>query len=543
MSPRTSVAGAVLALAIVGCGGATSEPAPAPESSKTEVREIKAAAVPLRRLTREEYDNTVRDLLGDRTRPAASFPPDEAVGGFETNSLAPVSSSMVERYMEAAEALATGAASRVSELAPCAAGDEPEDCAKRFVEAFGRRAFRRPLQDEERASFLAVYTEKAKKSGHAAGIQLVIQALLQSPQFLYRLEPAVGSGSEIRPLDGYEVATRLSYFIWASTPDDALLDAAAAGKLATQAEVEEAARRMLGDPRAVDGLRSYFRQWLGLRELETETREASITPAFTPALRDAMVEETLRFSADAVLTGGDAVTTLLTSSKTFVNAPLAKLYGVSAPEGDTFQLVSLPPEQRAGVLTHASVMTVLSGAEQTSPILRGKFVREKLLCDPIPPPPPSAVISAPKVDPRMTTKERFVRHRTDPSCSSCHQLMDPIGFAFEHYDMIGAWRTMDGYVPVDAVGDVYGTDDVDGAYTGAIKLTSRLAASEQVRRCVATHWFRYALGRTERDEDQASLGAAYESFQKAGFDLRQLIVAIAGSDAFRHTGLEEKKQP
>lgn len=443
--------------------------------------------------------------------------------------------------MDAAEALAVGARARIDTLAPCSGGEATPVCAARFVDSFGRRAFRRPLEESERKALLALYEGKAARAGYAAGIQLVIQAILQSPQFLYRLEPNGASGPGLRALDGFEVATRLSYFIWASAPDDALLDAAASGRLSTQGEVETAARRMLQDPRAASGVKSFFRQWLGLRELDT--KESADPASFTPALRDAMVEETLRFSAGAVLDGGDALKTLLTSNKSYLNGPLAKLYGVPAPEGDGFRLVSLPPQQRAGVLTHASLMAVLSGAEQTSPIRRGKFVREKLLCHPIPPPPPSAVIAPPKVDPKHSTKERFIRHRTDPTCSACHELMDPIGFAFEHYDVVGAWRTMDGEVPVDAVGDVYGTDDVDGSYTGAIELASKLAASEQVRRCMVTQWFRYGLGRAERDADEPVLEESYRTFAKAGFDVRELIVVIAGSPTFRHTRTEEENKP
>ncbi len=499
---------------------------------------VVVASVPLRRLTREEYNNTVRDLLGDTTRPASSLPPDEAVGGFESNNLAPVTPVIVERYMDAAEALAATAVKRLDTLAPCAASEPHAKCAETFIESFGRQVFRRPLEDSERSAFFAVYTEKEKRSGYAGGIQLVLEAMLQSPQFLYRVEPADGPGPGSRKLTGYEVATRLSFFIWASTPDKDLLDEAARGKLDGTADIDRAARKMLKDQRALAGIRSFHRQWLGLRELETESKDALFSPLFTPQLKDAMVEETLRFTANAVLSGGDTVKTLLTSNRSFVNAPLAKLYGVPAPTGDGFALVSLPPRQRAGLLTQASVMTVLANADQTSPILRGRFVREKLLCHAIPPPPPNVAITPPKVDPKLTTKQRFMQHRRDPSCAACHQLMDPIGFGFEHYDAVGAWRAVDGAFAVDATGDLWMTDDVDGAFDGAVELGARLAASKQVRRCVATQWFRYALGRGERDEDAASLERAYQAFAHAGFDVRELIVAIATSPAFSHARVE-----
>lgn len=533
---------------VAGCAAASTSHPSAGKGTPVEARapavvaEIVAAPVPLRRLTNEEYNNSVRDLLGDTSRPADAFPPDEAIGGFENNTVSPITQALVERYMEAAEGLAARAAERLDKLAPCPAGQQPEACARAFIDAFGRRAFRRPLDDGERAELFAIYAEKAKRSDHARALQLVIAAILESPKFLYRLEPADG-GTKTRPLSGYEIATRLAYFIWASTPDEVLLDAAAANKLQAPEDVERAARRLLQDPRAVDGIRSFHRQWLELRVLDTASKTPVLYPAFTPELRAAMVEETLRFAAHAVLQGGDGVATLLTSKKSFVNAPLAKIYGVPAPPGDGFVLVDLPPRERAGVLTHASVMSVLAGAEDTSPILRGKFVREKLLCEAIAPPPPDVDTRPPRFDPKLTKRERFAAHRNNKGCAYCHETMDPPGFAFEHYDAVGAWRAVDGAFPIDAAGTLVGTDDADGPFDGAVALAARLAASKQVRRCIATQWFRAAMGRVERAEDKASLEAVYQAFVRAGFDVRELIVAVAKSDSFRHGGFDQGSTP
>jgi hypothetical protein len=539
------------ALLVAGCGSASSQPpsvksggAHADKISKAHADDdVVAAPAPLRRLTNEEYNNSVRDLLGDTSRPADAFPPDEAIGGFENNTVSPVTQVLVERYMSAAEGLAAAAAGRLDKIAPCPDGEPHEACARKFIDAFGRLAFRRPLDDGEREALVAIYAEKEGRSGYAPAIQLVIEAVLQSPKFLYRLEPADERGPRTRALTGYEIATRLSYFIWASTPDAELLDAAAAGRLTAPEDIGRAARRLLSDGRAVDGVKSFHRQWLGLRALGTASKDSALYPAFTPELKRAMVEETLRFSAHAVFEGGDTVSALLTSKKTFVNAPLAKLYGVPPPPGDGFALVDLPPSERSGLLTQASVMAVLASAEETSPVLRGKFVREKLLCQRVPPPPPSVSIALPKFDPKLSKKERFAQHRMDPSCAGCHKRMDPIGFGFEHYDAIGAWRTVDGAFPVDAAGMLSGTSDAAGPFDGAVALGTRLAASQQVRRCFATQWFRAALGRGERDEDAASLEGAYQVFARAGFDVRELIVAIATSDAFRHVGFETGSAP
>ncbi len=530
------------ALLAVGCVGAGSEPEARKRPALAQIGDEKVAPVPLRRLTREEYNNSVRDLLGDSSRPALAFPPDETVAGFESNNIAPVTELLVQRYMDAAEELAARAAAKFDTLAPCADAAAPEACASDFIERFGRLVYRRPLEAKEQQALLSVYRDKAAQAGYAAGIQLTLEVMLQSPQFLYRLEPQDGAGASARALTGYELATRLSYFVWASTPDRQLLDEAAQGRLSEPADVERAMRRLLADARAKDGVRSFHRQWLGLRELETESKDNQLSPSFTPELKAAMIEETLRFAAHTVFEDGDTVSKLFRSKQSFINAPLATLYGASAP-GEGFALVDLPADQRSGVLTHASVLSVHANANQTSPILRGKFVREKFLCQEIPPPPANVNITPPKVDPKLTTKQRFEQHRTDRSCSGCHQMMDPIGFGFEHYDAIGAYRTVDGAFPVDAVGELTVTKDANGAFNGAVELGAKLAASEQVRRCVATQWFRFALGRGEVDDDADSLAAAYEAFARKGFDVRELMVAIAMSHAFRHARFEEGPSP
>jgi hypothetical protein len=502
---------------------------------------VSAAAVPLRRLTAVEYDNTVRDLLGDTTRPGASFPLDEATGGYESNNTAPVTDMLVQRYLDAAEALAGVAVQQLEILAPCAEQDAAEACAATFIETFGRRAFRRPLDPAEVEVLAAVYAEKVARSDHAGGIQLVLQAMLQSPQFLYRIEEPP-SGSAPAPLAGYDVATRLSYLLWASTPDAELLDAAGAGALATAQGVEVQARRLLEDPRSTDAVRSFHRQWLRLRELASTEKDTTMFPEYTLATRAAMVEETLSFAAYAVAQGGDTVETLLTSPRSFVDGQLAALYGLAAP-ADGLVMVDMPDGQRSGVLTHASVMSLNSNANQGSPILRGKFVRENILCQALPPAPPDVDVTPPPLDPTLTTKERFSQHREDPSCAGCHDLMDPIGFAFEHYDAIGRWRTMDGDNPVDATGELTHTDDLDGPVNGAVELGQRLAGSAQVKRCMTRQWFRFALGRGEQDAETASLDSAEARYADGGYDVRELLVGIAVSDAFRFTKSEPGGEP
>jgi hypothetical protein len=512
-----------------------------PSAARVTIEE--AAPAPLRRLTREEYDHALRDALGERTAHAERFPHDEAVAGFENNTIAPITDLAVQRYADVAEEVAAKFGARAAELAPCPRTEGSEACLAAFLDSVGRRLYRRPIAAEERAELGAVYAKKASAAGHAEAIRLVLEIMLQSPAFLYRLEPSSAAGAAVRALDGFEVATRLAFFLWTAPPDDALLDDAASGRLGTADGVEQAAKRMLADPRAVEGLVSFHRQWLGLRELETESKGST-----SPTLTRAMLEETARFVAYAASQPGDDLRTLLTSRTSFVDAELAQLYGVALPaggsgggsggasSGGTFVRVELPAAQRAGVLTHASVLAAHASASQTAPILRGKFLRERLLCQEIPPPPSGTVITPPAVDPKVPTKQRFEQHRTNRSCSGCHQLMDPVGFGFEHYDALGAWRDRDGDFAVDATSELTGTADVDGPFDGAIELAARLAESAEVRRCYARQWFRFAAGRGEVESDAPSLDAITTSFERSGFDVDGLRLAIVRTHAFRFVG-------
>ena len=318
--------GLALLCAAPACGDGAQDPEEAPEVGLGK----------LRRLTRAEYNNTVRDLLGDDSRPAAAFLPDDASAGYAANAHAPVSRLHVEEYMRAAERLAQDAAGRLGLWVSCdleVSGAEAEACARGFITSFGRRAYRRPLTRDEEDALLAVYAEKASDAGFAAGLQLVIQALLQSPHFLYRVElGALGLGDEaaaageVVPLTGYELASRLSYLLWASTPDDELLAAAESGALASPAGLEAQAARMLDDPRSQGGVVSFFSQWLELGELLTLQKDAAALPAWSSSLRASMYVETMMF-ADYVLRDGDGrLETLLTAPWSIVNGPLMEHY-------------------------------------------------------------------------------------------------------------------------------------------------------------------------------------------------------------------------
>jgi len=490
---------------------------------------------PLRRLTRFEYNNTVQDLLGVTLTPADQFPPDEIAGGFNNNaSVLTVSPLHAEKYTEAAELLAAEAVKNLSTLVACdpaALGEEA--CAQQFVQTFGRRAFRRPITPEESDRLMRAYTAGRTGGTFAEGIEVVIRYALQAPAFLYRLESSGAPSADQRiPLSQYELATRLSYLLWGSTPDDALLAAAEAGELSTKEQIATRARAMLTDARARRAIAEFFRQWMNLGKLDTLVKSATAFPLFDDAVRAGMKAETQAFIEHVLWTGDRKLTSLLTLPIGFPNEALARVYGVTVPAGSTGPTqVALPAEQRSGILTMPGFLAVHAHPDQTSPVLRGKFVREKMLCQPPPPPPPDANVTLPPAESGTSARARFTAHSADPACSGCHQLMDPIGFAFENFDSIGTYRTMDGTEPVDASGELVETD-VDSSFVGVRELTTLLASSQMVQDCLATQWFRFGSGRFDTEQDACMLQDIQSAFRDSGGDLIEMIVALTQTDSF-----------
>jgi hypothetical protein len=516
----------IVILALCACDGSIMSPGqplmPPPQGPQGP----QVGAAPLRRLTRFEYDNTVRDLLGDTTQPALAFPDEELVFGFANNSAQQsLSSLLIEGYEGAAVTLATNVTTDLPTLLGCSPSPGTEDdCVRSFLPRFGRRAYRRPLESDELDRLFAFYSASKAAYDFPTAVRMVVQAMLQSPHFLYRIELESPDGVPAK-VSQFELATRLSYLLWGSAPDDALLDAAAAGNLDTAAQAE----RLLNDPRAHGLVGELFAEWLQLDKVGRVEKDATLFPAFTPDVRTLLRRETDVFTDDLVFSGG-GVQQLLTAPYSFVNGALASYYGISGPTGADFQKVMLPEGRRQGLLTQASFLAAAAHANQTAPVQRGLFVRDRLLCAP-PPPPPATVKAIPPVpDPTLTTRQRFSQHETDPSCAGCHSLMDPIGFGFEHYDAVGIWRDTENGNAVDATGKLTATD-VDGTFDGALDLSSRLARSRRVSDCTVTQWFRFAYGRQETADDGATLDAL-----KAGFaakqSFRELLLSLTQSDAF-----------
>jgi hypothetical protein len=495
----------------------------------------------MRRLSRTEYDNTIRDLLQDGSRPATTgFAADQEAGDSGFVQGGTVSTVDAQRLMETAQQLAATAVKKLGVLVPCSplptAAADQDRCARDFIVRFGKRAYRRPLTTAE-VGYLASFYADARAGlgyGFADGIRMLLQVMLQSPNFLYRRElgPAnpLRDGTLVR-FNDYELASRLSYFLWASMPDDALLAAADAGQLRAAADVEAQARRLLADPRAKDMLADFQRQWLELGDLVGLQKDPAVYPTFSADVAASMASEAREFIAFVLGSRGDGkLDTLLGAPFSFLDGNLAKIYKQAGVTGTGVRQVMLDGAQRAGLLTQTGFLTVHAAPGGSHPVKRGRAVLERLLCTELPVPPANIPTPRPPA-PNLSTRERFAEHGRNECAIGCHALTDPLGFAFEGYDGVGAFRTTDGGKPVDASGAVT-LSGQKHPFADGVELSRLLARSTEVRSCVATQWLRYALKRREVRGDEASLALATDRFARAGYDVRELLVAAASTRSF-----------
>jgi hypothetical protein len=500
-----------------------------------------AGPMPLRRLNRREYNNTVRALLGTSQRPADDFATDYD-GTFPFPRAGLVAILDAEHLQDAAEALVKEA--DVTKLLPCVPASGEPACAKTFIEQFGLKAFRRPLLTDEVARLTALYDKGRGELGLGFNdaIGLVLEGMLQAPGFLYRWEqgpqPAKLEGAVVK-LSPYEITSRLSYYLWRSMPDQSLFDAAASGGLATEADVMAQAERLLAAPEARESVASFFGDWLRMSEeaISVRDKDLGLYPEFQADLQHAMAEETQRFVSSVVFEGDGTFQSLLTSPSTAVNGPLAQLYGIAGVSGDGFSTTSLNGAQRSGLLTRAAFLTVTAAANGSNPVKRGKRLYEGLLCKELLPPPGVVIPPADPPSAGGTTRERFQRHEEN-SCAGCHVLLDPLGFAFEHYDGIGKWRDLDNGSPVDASSTTT-LDNVDVSFKDAVELSNLLAASQEVRNCFAKQWVRYALDRTETEYDKASIQSAAGVFAQGNHSIPALLAGVTQIRSFRYRTLAE----
>lgn len=488
---------------------------------------------PLRLNTTTELDRSTEDLLGVPGSTGERLPPDPTVHGFEGFAeTVGVSQLQADGYMRASEDVTDGI--DWDAVLPCAVADGDAACADAFIDDFGSRAFRRPLEADEREIFVDLFAAVQAEQGFVEGAAAVVQAALQSPQFLYRIELGDPTAAgPVVPLTPHELATRLSYLLWATTPDDALLTAASDGSLTDPDVLAAQVERMLADDRARAVVARFTEQWTGITELPGATKDALAFPDWSPELAEDLREETRRFAAGVVFDGAGTLEALLTADTTVANSVVAAHYGLSGPASpDTWETLALPADQRAGLLTHASFLASAAHNNQTSPVHRGLFVYEQLFCGIQPQPPDDLDITLPPLDDTLTARERFARHTQDPLCADCHVFMDPVGFGFEHYDPVGAWRDTQGAgVPVDASGMLTYSSQ-QGRFDGAIELSARVAAAPEVRTCFVTQWFRTTWGRDPGDADTCTLGELDAAF--AAGDVQALLRAIPATQSFQH---------
>jgi hypothetical protein len=515
-------------------GGGTTPPPDHPQAAPDA-----PGPTPLRRLTIREYNNTLRDLLGVAPVAGRELGVDQDAGGFAIGG--PVTTSGdAARLLDVAEQIAASAAARIATLVPCAA--VPADaagqgeCARKFVVQFGRRAFRRPLAADEVSDLVGVYEQhRGPPINHdfAQSIRSVVAAMLMSPFFLYRAElggtAPVKDGALVR-FNPHETASRLSYALWGSMPDDQLFAEADAGRLATPEQIAGQARRLLKDPRARDTLADFHLQWLHVDGLPREQPKEPRFAEYSPQLVQAMLDETAAFASEVFSSTG-SLETLLTSTATVVDPALARLYGASV-SGSGPQPVTLDAKQRGGILTQASFLATHATSSESNPVRRGAVVLRRLLCTEIEVPDDMDVGTVKMPAPGITTRERFAEHALNP-CAGCHRLTDPIGFAFEHYDAIGAHRTTDQGKPVDASGEM-SLSWGQLRFQNAIELAQGLARADEVRDCMATQWLRYLLRRGDTPGDRASLAEAGAAFRSSSWDLRELLVALTRTRSFTH---------
>lgn len=489
-------------------------------------------AAPLRRLSRRELDATLADLLGDETAPASRWLPEDRVPrAFDTHAnLNPVNEGLVYDLLLMAEDVASRATEDLPALTGC---DDPasEACAQDFVDSLCPRALRRPCDADERATWLAMWTPGSGDEDPATGYRMLLTSMLLSADFLYRPEIGTPSGDPNRvDLDGYEVANRLSYVLWGSMPDDALFEAAADGTLDDADGVVEQARRMLQDPRAAATAVDFHQQWLGISGI-SETIKASAFEGY-PEIRDDLETQSALLIENIALGGGN-LEELLTASYTYLNDPLADFYGLPRPgTGEAFERVALDEGRHAGLLTQPAFLATYGSLDASSPVLRGLAVLEQVLCSSTPPPPPDVSDTLPETDLGGTTRQRYEAHTSDPQCAGCHVAIDGIGFSFEHFDAVGRWRDEEKGQPIDASGELVGTD-VDGAFDGAAQLGTMLAGSQQASACYVENLFEFAYGATLGEEARCATDPVAQTLHDADGGFESLIVALVASPDFR----------
>ncbi len=495
--------------------------------------------VTLRRLNRTEYNNTIHDLLGVHFHPADDFPSDDVGNGFDNiGDVLTVPPLLLEKYLAASEKLVSAALAapelrkRIFICQP-KSNKEYDECARKILSTFARRAYRRPLVPGE-VERLAGFVQLAQSQGDSfdKGIELALQAILTSPHFLFRIErdprSTKGSSGFTYEINNFELATRLSYFLWSTMPDEELLAEAKAGSL--RKNLDKQARRMLKDPRSGALVDNFAGQWLQLRNLKNLAPDRDLF-RWDDELRAALQKETELFFK-AIMDEDRSILDLIDADFTFLNERLAEHYGIAGVKGKEFRRVKLEHSVRGGLLTQGSILTLTSNPTRTSPVKRGKWILENILGTPPPPPPPNVPeLSEDKaITASAPLRKRMEQHRANPNCATCHERMDTLGFSFENFDAIGAWREKDSGFPIDPSGTL-----PDGrVFKGPAELKAILKTrKDQFSRCLTEKMLTYAVGRGMESYDKCAMDQIVASLAKNDCRFSSLVIEIVKSEPFQ----------
>lgn len=519
-------------------GGGTPQPPPAdavPETSR------------VLRLSHPQFDRVLSDLLGMEVAVSSDFPEEVATldGYFEEAALT-VNDRLKTELAGTAERLSAALVTNPSAYQAVVGCDTADSiCRDVFVDRFIERAYRRPPSAKERAAYTALFDRGQELigsgDGFRDGVQLVVEAALQSPQFLYRIEVGSDETDEFGTLlTPYELASRISFLFWGTMPDEELFEAARDGSLVTPAGFESQLQRAANDPRVAQRSTDFHERWLQLASLAGATKDAELYPFYDDHLVASMREETRRFISEVTIEESGGIVELLTAPYGFVDARLNAIYGLDGNFGDAFTRVDYPESSpRGGLLTQAAFLSGhSSSATTTSPILRGTFVLGRLTCIDIPEPPANAVSQTPPPpsQPPVTTRDLFTWKTSLDECSGCHKLINPVGFAFEEFDTVGRHRTEENGAAVDASGRLSVSQTL--TFDGAKDLSAQLATLTETTACYAKNWLEYAYGRPATGADKATLADLQQSLSAPGFGSKQTLLRLARSAAFTHINVQ-----
>lgn len=489
------------------------------------------------RLTGREYTNTIRALLASNELEPVLDPDREPIATLDA----------VRKWFNAADTAVAPGAAWWSAYGSCDPRADPS-CAVTLYESFAERAFRRPLERDERAWLASSWVALPAAASVELRLEAIAELILQAPQYLYLYSKGTEGGT-ISALDGHERAQRLAYFLWDGPPDQALLDAASAGQLDAPAGMREQAERMLADDRAKPVLRSFLGDWLELDGavilpgLDQTPKDEALYPGFDEALRHSMRREIEAFMDYVMFEQDGSLEALFTGTRAYVDAPLAKLYGVAGPSrAGEWEWVDLDPAERAGMLTRAGFLAVHASQTMTSPIRRGVYMLKEVLCVDLPSPPanvdnsPIEITEGDVAGGVATVRQATLKRTGNAACASCHVMINELGFAFEHYDAIGRWQQTEvgSGGAIDASANLsHAGNGLDGPLDGAIELSARLAKSPAVAQCATKKWFEVALRRSPAPFDACSVQQVQAKTSETR-SIRELLLAMVETDSFLH---------